>query len=161
MKKFLTLNISKIIDQSFCQRTQPKTTYPKSTSRRSFKAIKSIFTTALVRHTKLIFSFFNVYFIINNKRTMIARKIILRKCRYLNSLSNAAHPIQIHRAVLEKLRFEKEVKKILTSNISEIYWLIVLSHARTHAHAHAHAHMHTHARTHTHTHTHTSIQTFF
>ena len=31
------------------------------------------------------------------------------------------HPIQIHRAVLEKLQFEKKVKKILTSNISEIY----------------------------------------
>ena len=33
-----------------------------------------------------------------------------------NSLSNATHPIQIHRAVLQKLRF-----KILISNISVIY----------------------------------------
>ena len=35
---------------------------------------------------------------------MIARKLtFLRKYRYFNSLSNATHPIQIHRAVLEKL----------------------------------------------------------
>ena len=32
----------------------------------------------------------------------------------------------IHRAVLEKLRFVKKVKKILTSNISEIYEPIIL-----------------------------------
>ena len=49
-----------------------------------------------------------------------------RKSRYFNSLSNAIHPIQIHRAVLKKLRFEKKVKKILTSNISEIYGPIIL-----------------------------------
>ena len=45
---------------------------------------------------------------------------------YFNSLSNATHLIQIHRAVLEKLRFEKKVKRILTSNISEIYGPIIL-----------------------------------
>ena len=33
----------------------------------------------------------------------------------------------MHWAVLEKLRFEKEVEKILTSNISEIYGSIILS----------------------------------
>ena len=32
----------------------------------------------------------------------------------------------IHRAVLEKLRFEKKVKYIVTSNISEIYGPIIL-----------------------------------
>ena len=34
--------------------------------------------------------------------------------------------IQIHRAVFEKLRFEKKHKKILTLNISEIYGPIIL-----------------------------------
>ena len=76
----------------------------------------------MVGHENSFFSFFNVYVFINKKRTVIARKIIFfRKYRYLNSLSNGTYPIQIHRAVLEKLRFEKKVKKILTSNISEIY----------------------------------------
>ena len=42
---------------------------------------------------------------------------------YFNSLSNG-HPIQIHRAVLEKLQFEKS-EKILTSNIFEIYGSIL------------------------------------
>ena len=36
------------------------------------------------------------------------------------------HPVQIHKAVLEELRFEKKVKKILTSNICEIYGPIIL-----------------------------------
>ena len=36
--------------------------------------------------------------------------ISFRKYRYFNSLLNATHPIQIHRAVLEKLRFEKRIK---------------------------------------------------
>ena len=58
---------------------------------------------------------------------MIARKLFfLRKYRYFNSLSNVTHPIQMHRAVLEELRFEKKVKKTLTSNISEIYGPIIL-----------------------------------
>ena len=58
---------------------------------------------------------------------MIARKLFFfGKYKYFNSLSNATHPIQIHKAVLEKLRFEKKVKKILTSNISEIYGSILL-----------------------------------
>ena len=30
---------------------------------------------------------------------------------YFNALSNATYPIQIHRAVPEKLRFEKKKKK--------------------------------------------------
>ena len=45
---------------------------------------------------------------------------------YFKSLSNATHPIQIHKTVLEKLRFEKKVKRILTSNISENYGPIIL-----------------------------------
>ena len=49
-----------------------------------------------------------------------ANETILRLHRY------ATHPILIHRAVLEKLRFEKKVKKFLTSNISEIYEPIIL-----------------------------------
>ena len=58
----------------------------------------------------LFISFFNVYVFINNKRTVIARIIIfLRKYRYLNSLSNATHLIQIHTAIFEKLWFEKMV----------------------------------------------------
>ena len=52
--------------------------------------------------------------------------IFSRKYRYFNSLLNATHPIQIHRPVLEKLGFEKKDKKILTSNISEIYGPIIL-----------------------------------
>ena len=57
---------------------------------------------------------------------MIARDIFFfGKYWFFNSLSNATHTIQIHRAVLEKLRFEKKVKKTLTSNISEIYGPII------------------------------------
>ena len=44
-----------------------------------------------------------------------------RKYRYFHFLSNAIHPILLHRAVVEKLRIEKKVKKLksfLTSNIS-------------------------------------------
>ena len=58
---------------------------------------------------------------------MIVKKLFFfGKYRYFNCLSNATYPIQIHRAVLEKLRFEKKVKKILTSNISEIDGPIIL-----------------------------------
>ena len=70
----------------------------------------------------LLYSFFRFYVFVNEKRTVIARKLIFfRKYRYFNSLSNATHSIQIHRAVLEKLRFEKKVKKILTSNIWNLW----------------------------------------
>ena len=55
------------------------------------------------------FSFFRFYVFVNNKRTVIGQ-IFFRKYRYFNSLSNAIHPIQIHRVVLEKLRFEKSEK---------------------------------------------------
>ena len=70
----------------------------------------------------MYFTHFSGFFVfVNKKRTVIARKLIFfRKYRYFNSLSNATHPIQINRAVLENLRFEKKVTKILTSNISEI-----------------------------------------
>ena len=115
------------MDQSFCPNNSTEN-YPKSISTRNFEAIKSIFTPAMVRHTSLFFSFFNVYVFINNKRTVIAKKIFFfRKYRYLNSLSNATYPIKIHRAVYKKLRFEKKVTKILTSNISEIYGPIMYS----------------------------------
>ena len=58
---------------------------------------------------------------------MIARKLVFfRKYRYFNSFSNATYPIKINRAVLEKVQFEKKVKKILTSNISEIYGPTIL-----------------------------------
>ena len=50
---------------------------------------------------------------------------IIKSCNS-SLVTDATHPIQIHRAVLKKLRFEKNVKKILTSNISEIYWPIIL-----------------------------------
>ena len=40
----------------------------------------------------------------------------------INLELNATHPIQIHyTVVVKKLRFGKKVKKMLTSNISEIY----------------------------------------
>ena len=45
---------------------------------------------------------------------------------YFNYPANATHPIQIHISVLKKLRFEKKVKKIFTSNISEAYGQIIL-----------------------------------
>ena len=69
------------------------------------------FTPVIVGRTKLIFSFSNVYVFVNNKRTVIARKIIFfffGKYRHFNSLSNVTHPIQIHRGVLEKLRLIKK-----------------------------------------------------
>ena len=98
------------MDQSICPNNSTEN-YPKSTSTMNFEAIKSIFTPAMVRHTSF-FSFFNVYVFINNKRTVIATKIILfRKYRYLNSLWNATNPIQIHRAIFKKLRFEKRLKE--------------------------------------------------
>ena len=101
------------MDQSFCPNNSTED-YPKSTSTRNFEAIKSIFTPAMIRHSKVIFAFFNVYVFLNNKRTVIAKKIFFfRKYRYLNSLSNATHPIQIRRAVFEKLRFEKKSMNIL------------------------------------------------
>ena len=62
------------MDQSFCPNNSTEN-YPKSSSTRNFEAIKSILTPAMVRHIKLIFSFFYVYIFINNKRTVIARKI--------------------------------------------------------------------------------------
>ena len=62
------------MDQLFCPNNSTEN-YPKSTCTMNFEAIKSIFTPAMVRHTKLIFSFSNVYVFINNKRTVIARKI--------------------------------------------------------------------------------------
>ena len=52
--------------------------------------------------------------------------IYFRKYKYFHSLLNATYPIQMHRAVLEKIRFEKKDTKILTSNISEIYGPIIL-----------------------------------
>ena len=40
----------------------------------------------------------------------LARKLLFfRKYRNFNSFSNATHPIQIHKTVLEKLRFKKKV----------------------------------------------------
>ena len=42
------------------------------------------------------------------------------------NLLNPTHSIQIHHTVVKKLRFEKKVKKMLTSNISEIYGPIIL-----------------------------------
>ena len=45
---------------------------------------------------------------------------------FINVELNATHPIQMHTAVVKKLRFEKKVKKMLTSNISEIYGPIIL-----------------------------------
>ena len=55
------------------------------------------------------FIHFQVLHFVNKKRTVIARKLIIcRKYRYFNSLLNATNPIQIHKAVLEKLRFEKK-----------------------------------------------------
>ena len=66
---------------------------------------------------------------------MIARKVIFfRKYRYFNSLSNATHPIQIHRVVLEKLQFGKKSEKNLTSNISEIYGSTRLKQSALRAH---------------------------
>ena len=68
------------------------------------------------------FSFFNVDVFVNNKRTMIAGKIIFfRKYRYLNSLLNATHPIKIHRAVLNKLQFEKKNLKEISKRLSQFY----------------------------------------
>ena len=47
---------------------------------------------------------------------MITRNFfVFRKYRYVNSLLNATYPVQIYKAVLEKLRFEKKVKKIFKS----------------------------------------------
>ena len=58
------------------------------------------------------FSFFGIYVFVNNKITVITRKVFfLRKYRHFNSLSNATHPIHIRRAVLEKLQFEKKSEK--------------------------------------------------
>ena len=77
-------------------------------------------------HTKFIFFFFHfsmfTFFIITEN----ARNCFFMKYGYFNSILNATHSLRIHRAFLEKLRFEKKVKNILTSNISEIYEPIIL-----------------------------------
>ena len=63
-------------------------------------------------HKTHFFLFFNFYVFVNNKTTVIARRLIFsRKYRQFNSLSNAIHPIQIHKAVLEKLQFKKKSEK--------------------------------------------------
>ena len=88
-----------------------------------YEAIKSILFQQSLHIQNSFFFFFHfsmfTFFIITEN----PRKVFFRKYRYLNSLSNAIHPIQIRRAVFEKLRFEIKVKKILTSKIpnSEIY----------------------------------------
>ena len=68
---------------------------PKENSSLSFKVIR--FKKKKEKHV-----------FVNNKRTVIARKLIFCQYRYFNSLSDATHPFQIHRAVLEKLQFLKK-----------------------------------------------------
>ena len=73
---------------------------------------------------KSFFSFFRFYVLDNNKITVIARKLtFFRKYRYFNSLSNATHPIQIHKAVREKLRFEKKSEKNLNLKYIWNLWI--------------------------------------
>ena len=79
--------------------------YPKSTSIRNFEAIKPNLLPQSLDIQNSFFWFFNVYVFVNNKWTLIARKLIFfRKYRYFNSLSNATHPIQISRLYLKKNR---------------------------------------------------------
>ena len=112
--------------QSFCQNNSTGN-YQNPPLRGILKRLSQFLLPQWLDIRNSFFSFFNVYVFINNKRTIIARDIFFfRKYRYLNSLSNATHPIQIHRTVLEKLPFEKKLKKTLTSNISEIYGSILL-----------------------------------
>ena len=99
------------MDQSFCPKNSTES-YLKSTSTRNFEQIKTILLLQSLDVQDALFSFFRFYVFVNNKITVIARKVIFfRKCRYFNSLSNATHTIQIHRAVLEKLQFEKKSEK--------------------------------------------------
>ena len=52
-----------------------------------------------------------ILFLLITKEPWQKNYFFLEKYRYFNSLSNATYPIQIHRAFLEKLRFEKKVLK--------------------------------------------------
>ena len=52
--------------------------------------------------------------------------IFFRKCRYFNSLSNATYPIQIHRAVLENLQFEKKSEKNFNLKYLRNLWITYL-----------------------------------
>ena len=62
----------------------------------------------------------NLYLKKNNFSSYHGSFVITKNDFVLNLITSklkATHPIQIHRAVFEKLRFEKKVKKILTLNI--------------------------------------------
>ena len=114
------------MDQSFCPKNSTEI-YPKSTSTRNFEEIKTTLLSQSLDVQNSFFSFFRFDVFVNNNKTVIARILFLENIgKYFNSLSNATHPTQIHRAVLEKLRFKKMVKQILTSNIYEIYGSILL-----------------------------------
>ena len=124
-KKFQPQILLKFINQSFFQKNRSRT-IKNRLLHWILKRISQFYSRNL-GHTKLIFSFFIDYVSVNNKWTVIARKVIIfRKYRYFNSLSNATYPILTHRAVLEKLPFEKKVTKILTLNVTEIYGPIIL-----------------------------------
>ena len=112
------------MDQSFCPKNSTDS-YPKSVSTIS-KLLSQFYSCNRWTYKTYFFHFFRFYDFVNNKRTVIAGNFF-RKYRYFNTLLElATHPNQIHRAVLERLRFEKKVKKIYTSNIFEIHGSILL-----------------------------------
>ena len=100
--------------------------------------INNIQTLHLHQILKKLIRFFSSYHA-TKKMTLYSRKnfeyqkVIVRswwKFTYIISLSHTKLSINldmIHRADLQILQFEKKVKKILTSNISEIYGPIILS----------------------------------
>ena len=82
----------------------------------------------MVEYTKLIFfSFFNFYVFVNNKRTVIARKLF-----FLENIGNLILfwmlyiPFRYIEPFSRNYDLKKKVKKNLTSNISEIYGSILL-----------------------------------
>ena len=99
----------KSMNQSFCQKNSTEK-YPKSTSTRNFEAIKSIlFQQSLhIQNSLFFFFYFSMFtfFIITEN----PRNFFFRKYSYYNYISNATHSLRIHRAVLEKLRFDKRLK---------------------------------------------------
>ena len=101
------------MDQSFCPKNSIKS-YPNLPPQGILKRLRKFYTRNHWIYITHFFSFLRFYVFVNKKKTVVARKVFFyRKYRYFNSLSNATHPIQIHRAVLEKLPFEKKkCKKI-------------------------------------------------
>ena len=96
------------MDQSFSPRNSSGS-YPKFTSTRHFEAIKLILIPQSLDIQKSFFNF-SMFTILLITKTVTVISFLFRKDKFFT------HPIQIRKTLLEKLRFEKIIKKMLSSN---------------------------------------------